>query len=77
MAILSPNLDGEFEQRVAKWERMIRDYQLTGVEAVPGSINMGMFKSCIAPPTVHEHLALTAQAYDDYESMRDEVRRVC
>ena len=64
------------------WEKLTirggggRDYELTGAEPVPDSIRMGVFQTCIAPPTVHEHLALTAAAYTDYEKMRDEVRRI-
>ena len=77
IAILSPNLpEGDFELQVSKWERMIRDYELTGAEAVPDSIKMGVFQTCIAPASVHEHLSLSASANTDNETMRDEVKRV-
>eukprot|EP00971_Amphidinium_carterae_P348914 6490741-Amphidinium_carterae.1 len=76
VALLVPEIAGEYETRLAKWETQAREYEALGGEPLTETMKMGVFQASLCPKELREHLTLHAHRLETYEQMKEEVRRV-
>eukprot|EP00971_Amphidinium_carterae_P037497 737361-Amphidinium_carterae.1 len=76
--ISSPSQDAsaDWETRLARWEKSVRDYDHLATTTVNDHVNMGVFQAASCPQEVHEHLTIHAHRFDTYKETKEEISRI-
>ena len=77
LKLLQPtHLEGSFIQKCQKWEREYLDCRALGGSELNEEVKMSVLQAVLCPRNLQEHLTFTAERYNTWELMRDEIHRV-